>query len=333
MAETKPDEEQIRQFIKELSDKPWLRESERSWWPRFVFHYTAIENAVRILTTGRLLSRKLAGDLKELQFSSGSSVELDSTSDEIKACVRFYFRPKTPTQFYSEGIKTKASLQQCKYPDVHCPVPIFLLFDSANILSRKDSRFSNGSLNTIAPTLYQTASELMNLPWQDIYHHGIPSRGMTSEITHRKNAEVVVYNEVDLKDLKWVRCRSEAEKETLLFLLPYETKEKFRKIITSTSSTLLYYNTRTFIERVILTHSRTQFYFFPDSECPGPFNIDIEFCDDIGNRHRYNDQKYNTSKRELILDTSKIGGEYTVEVHLDRHLAYKNRYEDTSIPF
>lgn len=56
----KPDAEQIKQFLDNLAQESWVKRSERHWWPRFLFHYTDVKNAVSILRDNRLLSRQEA---------------------------------------------------------------------------------------------------------------------------------------------------------------------------------------------------------------------------------------------------------------------------------
>ena len=221
MVQLKADAEQIRQALKALEREPWLRSGERRWWPKFIFHHTDIRNAVGVLRDGCLYSRTRAEQLGKLAVSSGSTSILAGTNPEIKDCVRLYFRPKTPTQFYAEGIQSKDTLAQSRYPSAHCPVLIFFLFDSAQILTCADCRFSDQGLNNAGAAILSTAEELKNLPWQKIYHNTRfdRSRIEESDIARRRQAEIIVPRDLKLDALKYIYCRSVAEKETLLHLL------------------------------------------------------------------------------------------------------------------
>ena len=106
MVALKRDAAHIQAFLKELARQEWLGGSERRWWPRYAFHYTDLRNAVAILEDGYLYSRREAERLGRLHVSSGSATVLAGTADDIKACVRLYFRPQTPTQWYAEGIRS-----------------------------------------------------------------------------------------------------------------------------------------------------------------------------------------------------------------------------------
>lgn len=54
----KRDAQRIRDALDALEHRH--RGEARSWWPKFVFHYTALSNAVSILKTGMLYSRSEA---------------------------------------------------------------------------------------------------------------------------------------------------------------------------------------------------------------------------------------------------------------------------------
>lgn len=55
--EVKPSADVIRSHIKALKSSSWLGES-RKWWPDFLFHFTDIQNATKILELGKLVCRK-----------------------------------------------------------------------------------------------------------------------------------------------------------------------------------------------------------------------------------------------------------------------------------
>jgi hypothetical protein len=164
MVTLKPDADQIRATLDTLAKQDWVKRTERRWWPKFVFHYTDIRNAVQILQEGCLYSRKWLEDNGRLVVSSGSPSVLAGTNTDIKDCVRLYFRPKTPTQYYAEGICSQDTLSASRFPHAHCPVPIFFLFDSATVLSRADCCFSDTGLGAHNYQILSTASELCSDP-------------------------------------------------------------------------------------------------------------------------------------------------------------------------
>ena len=163
-ARQKPDAPKISQFLTNLKKEDWLG-TARSWWPDYLFHYTDILNAAKILMTGALLSRNEASKLRLMRIDNASQDIIADTDDELKNYVRLYFRPRTPTQYNNEGFRpvTARSRQS------HCPVPIYFLFYSEPILSRADSQFTYGNLKSARET-FNSASDFEKIPFQSVYH-------------------------------------------------------------------------------------------------------------------------------------------------------------------
>ncbi len=334
MVERKPDSAQIRSFLAGLEKRDWLRRDEREWWPRFVYHYTDIRNAARILQDGCLLSRNEAEEQGRLEVSSGSRPELDRTDPAIKDCVRLYFRPRTPTQYWAEGIQSLQVLSKSRHPTAHCPVPVFFLFDSAEILTRSDCEFSDGGLNASSAQRFSCAEELERLPWHKVYHIGYfdPRQLEQSDIAFRRNAEVTVPKRLDLEALRYILCRSAAEKDTLLHMLSTSLRSRYRSKISATARITLFWKKHTFVETAHLSSEGVRFDFSQDTESPGPFQLRIDLVDKSGREYLHRKNDFQTSDG-LELDFSRSLDDYTVCVMLDGHLAYWNSYEKIVIPF
>lgn len=298
------------------------------------FHYTDLRNAVAILRDGCLYCRGQAEQSGRLLVSSGSSTVLAGTADDIKACVRLYFRPQTPTQYHAEGIRSSSSLASSRYPDAHCPVPVFLLFDLAALLTRADCRFSDGGLNSAHARRMATSQELRDLPWKKIYHNGPfdPHSAEESDIGFRRNAEVTVPGCLDLTILRYVYCRSVAEKETLLHLLPPELRGKYEPITAATTSSILFFRKHTFIESATLSSTKLLFRFSPDTLSPGPFRARSEIVPPGGQRLRYQEDSF-SAKGTLRLSLRAPVSQYSVSLYLDDNLAYSNSYRETDSLF
>jgi hypothetical protein len=338
MTELKPDSERIRQFLRGLEQQDWVKRGERRWWPRYVFHYTDIKNTIEILKAGQMLSRKHLEEAGGLLTSSGSTSILAGTDTFIKDCVRLYFRPRTPTQYWAEGIRSKESLRNSKYPDAHCPLPIFLLLDSAEVLTRADCWFSDGGLNSYTAQRLYTAVELENLPWQKVYHNTWydPHSAAESDIAFRRNAEVVVHKRLDLKALRSIFCRSEAERETLLYLLPQRLRKKYQNKIFSTARVNLYFREHTFIQSVRLSSNSATFFFSPDTKSSGPFSlrahVQIEPSKTVLQAEIENFELPKSFGTRW--DFPSPVSEYNLSLTLDGHQAYTNRFiEEDEIPF
>lgn len=132
----------IWRFLDRLKKEAWL--GTNSWWPGYLFHFTDIQNAVSILKEGALINRNEA-QARGLMITDNASPEIiANTADELKNYVRLYFRPRTPTQASNEGFRPP---QQRDY-NAHCPVPVYFIFDSKDVLARPDVCFTAGSLAT-----------------------------------------------------------------------------------------------------------------------------------------------------------------------------------------
>lgn len=191
-------EQQVRECFEKLAQQDWIRQTER-WWLKFAFHYTDIRNAAQILCDGCLYSREQAQNLRKIVVSSGSREVLSATDTSILDSVRLYFRPKTPTQFYAEGVHSLATLACSKFSDAHCPVPVFFLFDLAKVLTLPNSQFSDRGLGSHEYRLSNTMQELQALPWKQIYHNDRLNPEMAREIVARRNAEIVAMYLLPLK--------------------------------------------------------------------------------------------------------------------------------------
>ncbi|MFZ5808806.1 MAG: DarT ssDNA thymidine ADP-ribosyltransferase family protein [Chloroflexota bacterium] len=321
--------------LQRLAQEPWVRDSERRWWPRFAFHYTDIRNAISILKDGRLLSRCQAEKEGKIAVSSGSAEVLAGTDFNVQDSVRLYFRPKTPTQYYAEGVHSQQTLAQSKFPDAHCPVPVFFLFDLPEILALPNSCFSDRTLAAHGGyKLLKSPQELQNLPWAEIYHNQRIDRSDSEsarEIVAHRNAEIIVPRELDLTSLKYIYCRSEAEKDTLLFLLPLDLRHHYQNRIIASSRNELYFRLRTFIERVLLDSSHIYLQFSPETQAPGPFRLCIEVT--AGQTFAQEIPHFSIPPHEYHLSLSRPLSRYQIRVTLDDHLVYANAFTDTSLPF
>lgn len=332
----KSDSQEIREFLLRLARLDWIRRSDRRWWPQFLFHYTDIQNAVSIIIDGFLYCRAFAEDNNKLHVNSGSASVLNGTYAKYKNCVRLYFRPKTPTQFYAEGIKSRQFLSTSRFPDAHCPIMVFFLFNASDVLTKLDCEYSDGNLGSPRARCRSNAIDLEMLPWKNIYHQGPIDRSRSDEIdvVFHRNAEVIVPNELSLESLKYIYCRSTAEKETLVNLLPNSISDAYASKIVSTTRNLLFFRQHTFVESVRLSNESAVFSFSPETKSPGPFQLLLEV-------HRLNlptirleqeDFNVNANSPFVVRYRNQIS-KYRIRLTLDGHIAFENTYQEHEIPF
>jgi len=324
----KPDAEQIRAFLEDLASQEWLGKL-RSLWVKYSFHFTDITNAIEILRTGKIRCRADLERENALPVDIASPEIILSTDGEVKDYVRLYFRPLTPTQFHMEGIRPKTEL----WKGCHCPVPVFFLFDSFQILSRDDSLFSEVNLAILGKNQYlcSTADELRLFNFRQIFHEGSFSEDSRADIISHRNAEIVVPTELELSDLKFIYCRTPAEKETLLHRLPTNIVDRWGSRIIVASSANLFKRNWAFIEVAKLDSKSATFEFSPEAQVPGPFELKVV--------RRGTDVKVYESnsfyaRGKLPIEFKAEVWQYQIEVYLDGHLAYAGEYDGTEdIPF
>ncbi len=222
----KPDEQVILQHLESLEQQPWLGKA-RQWWPKYVFRVDNVVAVSKILKSGRLLSRALASREGLIGEDSASPTVIAATADRWKEYARLYFRPRTPTQHESEGFRPTTAF---RLGGAHCPAPVVMLFDARDILTRAETVFSDGNL-AANPSTGNTASFLKSIPFEKVYHDRWLDDSNKRSIIYHRNAEVIFPNELDLLGLQYIGCRTQAEYETLLYLLPPPARKQWSSII------------------------------------------------------------------------------------------------------
>ena len=321
----------IREHLERLRQIPWLG-AAREWWPYYLFHSTAIQNVMSILTSGELLSRKRLGATGRLKVDIAAPDIIDRTDANSLDHVRLYFRPRTPTQFNNEGFRPKG---QWAY-NSHCPIPVYLMFDAIAVLSRADCRFTDGNV-AAGVALKSSVAELNRIPFEWVYHDKWFDPPDRSKIIFHRNAEVLVPQRLDLQSLRAICCRSQAEYDTFMYLLPHKIRAQWVNKIVVRPDWRLFHNKWTFVQQVEMTHEQLFFKFNRDSLTPGPFSARIVIIDREVKPHRsyeWRKPEFEASE-ELVLGLASLGNiyDYEVKFFLDDQLAFASRYKDDEVPF
>jgi len=329
----KQDAREIRAHIDALKKAKWLG-SARSWWPSYLFHFTDIQNAVNILTRGELLSRVAATASRQIVTNGASPEVIGQTQDHWKDYVRLYFRPRTPTQFRNEGLRP---VSQQELGGAHCPVPIYLLFDSATILSRQDTLFSAGNLAAQGVQPCGDAESFRQTPFEQVYHDTPfdPLHAGARTIVFHRNAEAIVPKRLDLSSLQFVWCRSQAEYDTLLYLLPPNTRTRWVRQIGVDMRMNLFFKRWTFVEDAELSATGLSFQFSKGTQTPGPFRARVTINETVTNdKYEWKNDNYRASELLRIgLSELSTPQDYSVRLFLDDWLAFAGRYREDVLPF
>ena len=318
----------ISRFLAGLKNSAWLGTAKRCW-PDYLFHYTDIENALSIIREGALFSRNEAQSRGLMSTDNASPNIIDNTNDEWKDYVRLYFRPKTPTQFRNEGFRPIEN----RYQNAHCPLPIYFVFDSKEILTLPGCRFSDGNLAAASSNVFSTAADLENMPFKHIYHEGSIPKDARSQITFHKNAEVIVPNQLGLSALRYIVCRSQAEYETFLHLLPRNARARWRNNVRIDNHwTRLFFKRWAYVESVELDSSHIAFHF---NKSPEPFHAKVSVTDTLsGKQFALEDQELSVDN-SLVFNLSDAAPlfDYFALLTLDGQIAYAGRYQSDDLPW
>jgi hypothetical protein len=328
----KPDEQEIVNQIEQLKNASWLDKS-RSWWPRFIFHFTNINNAIKILDCGKLRCRSELENSGEMVTDNASTTIIQQTNDRWKDYVRMYFRPRTPTQYNNEGFRPEGQRDL----DSHCPVPIYFLFDSRQLLVRNNVFFSKGSLASGYTDIYSDASSFKEIPFQSVYHDSWFDIYERDTIIHHRQAEVVVPKELDLDNLKYIFCRSEAEYQTFVDLLDPEVYRLWESVIGTSNKAHLFLKSWIFVEKADLSKESINITFNLPTRSYDPVYIRIVINEIMtGKQYIWENSSYKVDVTlELSLSNLTAPESYRVQVFLDNQIMYSNVYSslDNELPF
>ena len=331
---SKKDREQFKEVINGLTSgdiNSGLSLPKRRWIPEYVYHFTDLANAKSILSEGFVYSRKKASELGLMKVNNASKPVLDYTNDKWKSYARFYFRPKTPTQYNNEGIR---ALNQYTDLKAHCPVPIFFLFESLPMLSMQESLFSYGNL-AVNDTVYNDIDSFKSMPFPYIYHEGSYNTFYESYIKFNRHAELIVPEKCSLQYLKRIVCRSTAEKETFLNMLNWDSRRKYRDIIVVDTRNNFFEGKWTYVEEVSLSKETITITFNKCRESV-QFKAYLEIIeDDTELKYTWQDEAYEPEQSKVFnLTNLKNPGCYELKFYLDDNLAYKGTFmDDEYLPF
>lgn len=243
-----------KDFAKELNRVKFidtLAECNSHWYSELkVYHFSHMFNAIDIIKNRKILSRNKAEASHSLKYDAAGSV-VHRTS-KAHPYARFYFRPKSPTQFYNECLGWDRTLETdygksyyseaCGLHLPKCPLPVFFEFDVREVITKLKDKcyYSTGNLQTNDASvfkvdetpgrirtdyLYYNVSDAMFLAKS---HFGgeFVSKGVFmskfydyfNRIFEQSQQEFLILDELDFSDFESLRifCYDEYQKNLLL---------------------------------------------------------------------------------------------------------------------
>lgn len=243
--------------------EPQLGDSNRPYrkvWPSRLFRHEPLENTIKILQSGVLLSRT-AAKAAGLIVRDIAPQEIIGRTTTAHASARLYFRPKSPTQYHIEGIQKPNEL---RFED-HAPVLVILIFGAQDILTQDGIRFSDRNMQSPNTATFSSDADFEALPFDQIYHDGVfdPRSELGADIKRRRCAEVLVPSPLRLEgNLQGILCRSPAERSTLLHLLG-EAADRWKDRIRVYTKPGLFENRYAYLDTVDGSPTGVAFTFHP----------------------------------------------------------------------
>lgn len=320
--------------------KPWANEIQHhintwasrleplDWWPRYVYHFTDVHNAANIIRSGHLYSRTAAEQRGLMIVDNASPEIIQQTCPEHQQYARLYFRPRTPTQFSNEGIRPSGQRRL----GAHCPIPVYFCFDALTVLALDETEFSNGNMGHHRARHSSERDFFLSIPFHLVFHNRWFTPDERDEIIFRRNAEVLVPDSLPLDPaLKFVVCRSVAERKTLLHLLSTDLGRRWSPRI-RLGEQGLFERRWTCVEEVVTVNDEVIFRFNPNTKTPGPFQVSFLYREAGKGPERRWDGKRATLNNQLWIRVSDaVWG--IVTLHLDGALAFAGALTFEEISF
>lgn len=277
------------------------------WWPNFLYHFTDVHNAANILYEGIIWSRQNAKDKCVMKHDNASHAVIEATAYDNKCYGRLYFRPLTPTQYHNEGYKPKEIRNNII--NANCPVPVFLCLSANETLNLKGTLFAEKGISGNKHNICSGLDEFKKLNFSKIYHDGWYSPE-EADIKEYRHSEVIHENGFPVEPLlRGILCRSEAERETLLFLLcQYSMRlyNTYKNKIIYNPKYRCFYNNGIFVKTVSALNNKLRVEFnAPELRECMQIPIDIDVRIDLSYR-KFNGTVLAATTGNVVLDYCSV---------------------------
>lgn len=208
-----------------------------------------------------------------------------------------------------------------------------LVFDARSVLLLEDVYFSASNMQSGAVEMC-TPEFFSSIPFEKVYHEG--GIGWDTSIISHRCAEVLAPSPMPLDEhLRWIYCRSEAERTTLLQALG-PNRMKWERRIKVSDDLRVFEKRFTFVESVSLNKDGLIFRLNPRSDHrPVAVQIDVR---DLGGAQRILVSRGSLPSVPPNALAWQVRGElvpgvYNVSIKLEEHQAFNATLKLDDIPF
>ena len=283
------------------------------------YHFTHMSNAVKIIKAMKLQSRNYAEG--NFANSAGSNVHRTNAAHRF---ARFYFMPKSPTQFYNECLG-KDSSDRKYYERAYnlglpkCPMPVFFIFDVEELLMAMPDKcyYSNGNMQKDSSNYFKVIEDPNRIKAKEIYINSF-------DTFNERQQEFLVDGELDFSKLKNVEicCYDSFQAE----ILRAELKDTLWEDVVTENPNLYEHQNK----ELIFEDSVDSIRISTDYICPFEFRVFYsENVPTIVNKNNVIRQRGNNIYLSSLIEIRKdVPFEVYFEVNSPRSgswLIYKNR--------
>lgn len=194
-------------------------------WPASLFYCADLTAAVEILRSGELIPRSQQANL----VHDVAHPDVIAHSQGMQHFTRLYFRPRNGFHMRTEGIK---ALDDRYRFNKHMSIPIMFVFDSVEILTLDGVGFTDGNAAKWDTQPGFDEAYFDQIPFQYVYHDRSVAPEIRDKIHNHRMAEVIYPERLPLIPyLRWIVCRSNWDKLSLLHQLPTEAQELEHMIV------------------------------------------------------------------------------------------------------
>lgn len=294
-----------------------LYSNYRQSWPRHLYRHEPIENALKILQNGSLLSRNSAAQSSLIVLDIAPE-EIINATDAAHNFARLYFRPKNPTQFHIEGIRKPVDY----YGGKHAGFTVMLMFDSEAVLTIPTTRFSCGNMQSHNTVVLDGDGGFDQLDFDSIYHDvAYPS----PDVIRQRCAEVLPQSGLGLLGtLKYIVLRTDADVATLKYTLLQMGLNQYLPMVRKTTGSGLFFNRYTAVDYIDTSPNRVKFKLAGTSS-GGKIQTTLQILELASRNVMYNLNTNLDGNTQYYIEHHLVPGDYLVNFTLEGVFAHESQ--------